>query len=188
VLNVELETRQEATTGELHESHDNGAERILRERGRRLAEIPPQDEIRESIDILVFRIGVEHYACRAALLRMIHRDTNLTPVPCTPAFVAGMLNLRGEVITVLNLAVALGLPETPAADHASSILLAECGGVRVGLLVDEILGMRRVVLDIMDPPLSGNTFALGIIEARIVFLDLERLLLSGRFDVLEDVS
>jgi hypothetical protein len=56
------------------------------------------------------------------------------------------------------------------------------------LLVDEVIGMQPLALDAMDPPLSGNNFALGVAEARIVFLDLEQLLVSGRFDVLEDVS
>jgi purine-binding chemotaxis protein CheW len=184
---VERETGEDATTGESRASSD-GAERILRERARRLAEIPPLDQIQESIDVLVFRIGEERYACRAALLRMVHRDTSLMPIPCTPRFVAGMLNVRGEVLTVLNLAVALGLPEISSADHTSAILLAECAEIRVGLLVDEILGMRPLTPATMAPPLSGSNFALGIAEARIVFLDLERLLLSGRFDVLDDVG
>jgi chemotaxis signal transduction protein len=99
-----------------------------------------------------------------------------------------MLNVRGEVLTVLDLGVALGLHGAPPPDDASSILLAECAGIRVGLLVDEVIGMRPLALNTMDAPLSGNNYALGIAEARIVFLDLEQLLLSGRFDVLEDVS
>jgi purine-binding chemotaxis protein CheW len=187
-LNVKLETRSETITGELRESAEDGTERILRQRAQRLAEIPLQEEMGESIDVLVFRIGEEHYAFRAALLRMVHRAVSLTPIPCTPAFVAGMLNVRGEVVTVLNLGVALGLPGIPPPDQAASILLAECAGIRVGLLVDEILGIQPLTPATMAPPLSGNNFALGIAEARIVFLDLERLLLSGRFDVLEDVG
>jgi purine-binding chemotaxis protein CheW len=170
-------------------SPDGGwAEQILRARAQRLAEVPSHDEVRERVDVLVFRVRDEHYAFRAALLRMVHRGTSLTPVPCTPPFVAGMLNVRGEVLTVLDLGVALGLHGTPPTDDASSILLAECAGIRVGLLVDEVIGMRPLALNTMDAPLSGNNYALGIAEARIVFLDLEQLLLSGRFDVLEDVS
>jgi purine-binding chemotaxis protein CheW len=164
------------------------AERVLRARAQRLAEVPPQDEIRAWVDVLVFRVREERYAFKAALLRMVHRGAGLTPVPCTPPFVAGMLNVRGEVLTVLDLGVALGLHGAASPDDTSSILLAECAGVRVGLLVDEVIGMQPLALDAMDPPLSGNNFALGVAEARIVFLDLEQLLVSGRFDVLEDVS
>jgi purine-binding chemotaxis protein CheW len=185
---MELETREETTARESLAPGYDGAECILSLRARRLAEIPPLDKIQESIDVLVFRIGEEQYACRAALLRMVQRIASLTPIPCTPRFVAGMLNVRGEVVTVLNLGVALGLPGMPAPYHTSAILLAECARIRVGLLVDEILGMRSLTPATMAPPLSGNNFALGIAEARIVFLDLERLLLSDRFDVLEDVG
>jgi purine-binding chemotaxis protein CheW len=164
------------------------ADPVLRARALRLAAVPPQDETREWVDVLVFRVRDEQYAFKASLLRMVHRGEGLTPVPCVPPFVAGMLNVRGDVLTVLDLGTALGLLGPVPTDEVSPILLAECAGVRVGLRVDEVLGMRPLALDAMDPPLSGSNFAIGVAEARIVFLDLEQILLSGRFDVLDDVS
>ena len=176
------------STAAVHMPDGDRAEQLLRGRAKRLAAVPPQDESREWVDVLVFRVREEQYAFKAALLSMVHRGTSLTRVPCTPPFVAGMLNVRGEVLTVLDLGIALGLHGNPSPHDASPIVLAECAGVRIGLLVDEVLGMRTLPLDTMDPPLSENNFALGVAEARIVYLNLEQLLVSGRFDVLDDVS
>jgi purine-binding chemotaxis protein CheW len=166
----------------------NVAERTLISRARKLAEAPMQTAEGASVDVLVFRLREEHYAIEAPRLRLVHRGTSLTPVPCTPPFVAGMLNVRGEVVTVLDLAVTLGLPGTSQTDATMPILLADHAKATVGLLVDEVLGLVRIALDKLDKPLSANDFALGIAEANIVVLDLDRLLSTGRFDVLEEVD
>jgi purine-binding chemotaxis protein CheW len=169
-----------------HES--NAAERTLINRARLLAEVPAQSADGASVDVLVFRLREEHYAIEASRLRLVHRGTSLAPLPCTPPFVAGMLNVRGEVVTVLDLAVALGLPGTSQKDAAMPILLADHARSRVGLLVDEVLGLKRIAFEKLDKPLSANDFALGIADATIVLLDLERFLSTGRFDVLEEVG
>lgn len=171
-----------------HEPDHDGAAQLLRARARSLAEAPPQDDTGASVDVLVFRIGEEEYAFRSSQLRMVYRATNVTPVPCTPSFIAGMLNIRGDVVTVLDLSVVLGVHGHPSPADSSSIVLAECVGIRVGLLVHEVLGIRPLALAAMAPPLFGKPFSLGIAQARIVFLDLEQILLCGRFDVLEDVT
>jgi len=119
---------------------------------------------------------------------MVHRATNLTTIPCTPPFIAGMLNVRGEVVIVLDLAAALGLPGEAPADAKRSMLLAEHGQVRVGLLVDEVIGIRRLALGALDPPLTGDEFVVGIAEGNTVLLNLERLLANRRFDVFEEVN
>src|ERR1700730_6914674 len=114
----------------------------LSDRARQLAEVPhPADDSR-TIEVLVCRLGVEEYAMELRLLHGVYPPVGLTPVPCTPPFVAGLLNLRGEILTVLDLAAALGLTDS----NQREVLLAETPRVRVGLLVDEVLGGRRIAL------------------------------------------
>jgi purine-binding chemotaxis protein CheW len=149
----------------------------LNERARRLAEIPPPADASRALEVLVCRLGVEEYAVELRLLHGVYPATGLTPVPCTPAFVAGLVNLRGEILTVLDLAVAMGL----TGSEKREVLLAETQQVRVGLLVDEVLGVRRIALDSLDRALTGGDAARGIAEARTVLLDLEALLADKRF-------
>jgi chemotaxis signal transduction protein len=74
--------------------------------------------------------------------------------------------------------VAMGLS---GSDHRE-VLLAETPRVRVGLLVDEVLGVRRIALDSLDRALAGSDSTRGIAEARTVLLDLEALLADRRFE------
>ncbi|HLZ28785.1 MAG TPA: chemotaxis protein CheW [Chloroflexota bacterium] len=221
----------------------------LNDRARRLAEVPPAADASRAIEVLVCRLGSEEYAIELRLLHGVYPAIGLTPVPCTPPFVAGLLNLRGEILTVLDLAAAIGLrltlsahppsgaaevhlrntlsaqppsgaaevhlrntlsapPPSGAAEvhlrntlsaHPSSgaaevhltgaerseqrdVILAETQLVRVGLLVDEVLGVRRIALDSLDRALTGGESTRGIAEARTVLLDLEALLADRRFE------
>jgi purine-binding chemotaxis protein CheW len=155
----------------------------LNDRARRLAEVPPTVDASGAIEVLVCRLGVEEYALELRLLHGVYPATGLTPVPCTPPFVAGLLNLRGEILTVLDLAAAMGLPgfERREQPEQHEVLLADTQRVRVGLLVDEVLGVRWIALDSLDRALTGGESTRGIAEARTVLLDLEALLADQRF-------
>lgn len=165
-------------------------ERTLRERARWLAvewadEASPADLT--GAEMLLCRLHDEWYAIELAFLRAVQPVRGLAPIPCTPAFVAGMLNVRGTVVTVLDLAHALGLADAPPPDDAL-VVLADGGDGQgqVGLLVHEVLGVSRVALDNLDHSFSGNAAIRGIAEAGIVVLDLKILLSDGRFEVTEE--
>jgi len=135
----------------------------LDDRARRLAFIPPNADAGRGIEVLVCRLGVEEYAVELRLLHGVYPAIGLTAVPCTQPVVAGLLNLRGEILTVLDLAVALGV----AGSDRREVLLAETPRVRVGLLVDEVLGVRRIALDSLDRALAGSDSTRGIAGATL---------------------
>jgi len=154
----------------------------LAERARQLARVPPVADSSRALEVLVCRLGVEEFAVELRLLHAVVPAVGLTRVPCTPPFVAGLLNLRGEILTVLDLAAALGL----TGSDQREVLLAETPRVRVGLLVDEVLGVRRIALDALDRALAGSDSTRGIAESRTVLLDLEALLAERRFESADD--
>lgn len=150
----------------------------LSDQARRLAQVPPAADASRALEVLVCRLGKEEYALELRLLHGVYPATGLTPVPCTPPFVAGLLNLRGEILTVLDLAAAIGL----IGSEQREVVLADTQLVRVGLLVDEVLGVRRIALDSLDRALTGGDSTRGIAEARTILLDLEALLADRRFE------
>jgi len=164
------------------------AERILRQRAAALARAAAPSEVGTTVEVLLFRLGAEQHAVESRLLQSVQKATGLTPVPSTPAYVAGILNVRGEILTVLDLGLALGLADTSGRIEAGAVLLVELPEIRAGLLVDEVLGVRPLAVDRLDRALSGRDHVRGIAESRIVLLDLERLLSGERFDVFEDAS
>ncbi|HLH21116.1 MAG TPA: chemotaxis protein CheW [Chloroflexota bacterium] len=160
---------------------------ILRERARRLALAPVVTPRADVVEALTCRVGEEQYAVPLAALRGLERAAGLTPLPCTPPFVAGLLNVRGEVVAVLDLGVALGLRAAPAAGGAGQVLLVETARGRVGLLVDEVFDVRQLSRAALAPSLSHRDYAAGVADARTVLLAVDRLLADGRFEVDEDV-
>lgn len=163
--------------------------RILEERALQAALAPEDGEITPTAEGLLVRVRTEQYAVEMQSLSEVEPNTGVTPVPCTPPYVTGIINVRGEILTVLDLAVLLGFtPQEDDETRAGRLLLVRLPTIRVALQVDDILGDFRIELDKIDRSLSGNEFAKGIIDAKIVFLDLEALLSKGNFELLEEVS
>jgi purine-binding chemotaxis protein CheW len=113
-------------------------------------------------------------------------------VPSTPPHVAGVLNVRGEIVTVLDLASILGLPPSSTTDRATTeqayVLLADGPEGQVGLLVDEVVGMHQVAATDVRSALSTSGYASGIAEARFSLLHLTQLFSKARLVVDDDAA
>jgi len=130
----------------------------------RSPERPPADE--DLVQLCTFRIGGEDYAVDIMRVREIIPPRPITPVPRAPAFVEGVVKLRGEVIPVLDVRKRLGVP--PAADpHLSRFLVVNVAGRRLALVVDEACEVIRLPRrEIRAAPPLGDTgaprFFLGV--------------------------
>jgi purine-binding chemotaxis protein CheW len=164
---------------------DPGAEELLRRRAEQLASRPAQEDEGHHVEVIVCRLGGERYAVETRVLRAVQWPSGATPVPSTPSYVLGLVSIRGEIITLLDLAAMLGLPATVVnlSETARPALLVGVPGVRAALVVDEVLGVEQIRLDSLEPALSGREFARGVAPGPTVLLDIELLLKSGRFDV-----
>ena len=139
------------------------------------------------VPVLNCRLREERYAIDLRLLRSVVRVHDLTLVPCTPPVVAGVVSVRGEVITVLDLAIMLGLHDLPSRGAGAQVVLASHERTQVGLLVDEVVGIGRLLIDELALPLSSSGFVRGIDADGVISLDLAALLTGGRFEVAEEV-
>jgi purine-binding chemotaxis protein CheW len=99
--------------------------------------------------LLVFTAAGRTCACELSAIREIIPNRRATPLPGAPAFVTGLINLRGSIITVLDLGVRLGGTAIPPS--RGSIILAESGSKVVGLGVDELRDVQRVPRSAIGP-------------------------------------
>lgn len=140
----------------------------------------------EQTEFLSFRIGDSEYSVEIMSVREIRGWTRTTSLPHAPRFVRGVINLRGTVLPVVDLAMRLGLGETEPEDR-NVIIVVDVGSRVMGLRVDavsDILSFRR---DQLQPPPDVTTSsnapfvkALTILDDRMVrLLDLEAVLPSG---------
>ncbi len=119
------------------------------------------------VQLCTFRIGGEDYAIDIMRVREIIHPLPITPVPRAPAFVEGVIRLRGEVIPVLDVRKRLGLPSANPRGRKTRFLIVNVSRHRIGLVVDEVCEVLRFPRsDIRSaPPLGdpvGRRFFLGV--------------------------
>lgn len=186
--------RGEAAWGQEEEARlASSIQEILEERARLLAEPPPAEVAGATQPVLCFRLGEEVHAVALHLLRSVERAQFISPVPCTPPFVAGAMNVRGEILTVIDLARLLGLERTAGVrQHVLVVEVAAAdlpaGVLRTSVLVDELVEVLDVDLEQLDHSLSGREYVQGVAQGKVVVLDFERLLLDKRLEVDEEVE
>ena len=168
------------------------AERILQARARVLARRPPASAEGTMLEVLEFRLASERYAVESRLVQEVHPLRDLTPLPCTPPFVLGIVNVRGRILPVLDLKKFFDLPERGLTD-LHRIILVRGNDLELGLLADVIVGVRSVEADSLQPSLPTLTgiradFLKGVSDERLVVLDLDRILLEPKIIVHEEVA
>jgi purine-binding chemotaxis protein CheW len=97
----------------------------------------------DELQVTTFRLGDWLLGIDIAAIREINRVGEMTPVPDAPAAVRGVINLRGDVVTVLDLRVMLDLEPAPLTPQSRWIIL-DAGAERVGLLVDRVEDVMTV--------------------------------------------
>jgi purine-binding chemotaxis protein CheW len=145
--------------------------------------------------LVVFQLSAEFYGVEIARVHEIIRLQTVTRVPRAPAFVEGVINLRGKVIPVVDLRRRFGLP---TADHtrASRIVVVEIGDQVVGVVVDGVSEVLRVNGATVEPPspvVAGidSEYIHGIAKLAdrlVILLDLDRVLAQAERRALEGVN
>ncbi|MEM7642715.1 MAG: chemotaxis protein CheW [Pseudomonadota bacterium] len=120
------------------------------------------------VELLTFRCGGRAYAVDIMNVREIRSWSPPTPLPHSPPYMLGMVNLRGSVLPVMDLAQRLGAPPTP--DHPRNVIIVVTIGGRVhGLLVDAVSDIVHPNLDqLQDVPPSGGADQVDMAEKLFV--------------------
>jgi purine-binding chemotaxis protein CheW len=114
----------------------------------------------------------------------------LTPLPCTPAFIRGIVNVRGRIVPVLDLKKFFDLPETGLTD-LHRIILLRSEDLELGLLADLSVGVRSIPLESLQPSLPTLTgirseYLEGVTSDRLVVLDGARILADPKIIVQDE--
>ncbi|HEY0801441.1 MAG TPA: chemotaxis protein CheW [Steroidobacteraceae bacterium] len=169
------------------------AERILRARAQALAQPPDRAPAKGSmLDLLEFRLASERYAVETRHVQEVHPLRDLTPLPCTPPFVLGIVNVRCRILPVIDMKKFFDLPDRGVTD-LHRIILVRGNDIELGLLADVIVGVRSVASDSLQPSLPTLTgiradYLKGIAELHLVVLDLERILSDPKIIVHDEVD
>lgn len=166
---------------------------ILRKRAMALARNVEQDQgAGASLEVLEFLLTYETYAIEMCWVNETYPLKELTPLPCTPPFVAGIINVRGRIVSVIDIRTFFDLPEKGLTE-LNKVIIVHQGEMEFGILVDEILGTRSISLMEVQPPLPTMTgireeYLKGITRDRTAILDGGRLLSDRSLIVHEEME
>ncbi len=112
-----------------------------------------------------FYLGREKYGVAIDLVQEIIRMARLTRVPLSPPYVEGLANLRGTILTVVNGRLRFGL-ERKDFDEATRIIVLDCGGRKLGIIVDRVSDVITVSEeDIEEREAGGDGFVEAVAKA-----------------------
>ncbi len=157
--------------------------RLLRERARALAgesKSKQEEDENLSVDVLEFLLAHERYAIELKHIQEVCPFSEWTPVPGTPSFVLGIINVRSRILSVIDLKKFFDLPDQGVTDSNKVIILGS-PQMEFGILADSIAGARSILTRSIQeslPTLIGirAEFLKGITGDRVVVLDGEKIL------------
>lgn len=132
---------------------------------------------------VIFRLEGQLYGAEVGVVREVVQLGPITRLPNTPAFVDGVIDLRGEVMPVVDIRKRLGLPVRPADDETRALIL-DVGGLTAALTVDGVEQVATLDEEQIAPAdsrmaLPGQDYVVGVArsdERLIIVMDLARLL------------
>jgi purine-binding chemotaxis protein CheW len=148
---------------------------------------------------LSFNIGTEVFAADVSNVINILEMTKITKVPKSPAYMKGVINLRGSVLPVLDTRIKFGLPETEYTTN-TCILVLEISSkneiIRLGAIVDSVQEVLDIAANELQPPPSlGTKFKTDILKGMykkdedfIMVLDVNKVFADEEIINLQDIS
>ena len=144
---------------------------------------------------LTFQLQNEEYGLEILKVREIMGLMNITPVPQTPDYVKGVINLRGQVIPVIDLRAKFSMPEG-SYDERTCIIVVDVNGLLMGIVVDTVSEVLDIKTDCIELSPSFGTklntdyiMGMGKIEGAVkILLEIDKVLTSDELVALEGVS
>ncbi len=136
----------------------------------------------ETLEIIAFRLHEQEFCVKTTTIREIRGWAPSTPIPHAPSDVIGVMNLRGSVIPIIDLAYKLGMKST-VANERSAIVVAEVHNMVIGMLVDRVSDILTIGSDQVQPVPEvtasfDRSYCEGIIATEngmICFLNLAKM-------------
>jgi purine-binding chemotaxis protein CheW len=154
---------------------------LLQDRARKLSLEPPVSVSgKEVMDVITFSLASETYAIESVFVREVYPLKAYTSLPGTPDFVLGIVNVRGQILSVINLKKFFHLPEAGIGE-LNKVIIVRNGRMEFGILADVVHGTRQIAKSLIQQPLPtitgiGADFLLGVTRDSLILLNIEHML------------
>ena len=150
----------------------------------------------KEIQVVIFRLGREEFGARIDKVKEIIEITHITRMPKAPSFIEGVINLRGQVIAVIDLTKQFDLPATERGEE-TRIVVVDVDDNIVGMIVDSVPEVLRISAENIDPTPSliesridtRYIEGIGKLEDRLfVLLNLSKVLSPEEMESVEEAT
>jgi purine-binding chemotaxis protein CheW len=146
-------------------------------------------------EILIFVLGKEEYGVDILKVQEIRGYEKVTPIPTAPAYLKGVVNLRGIIVPVIDLRVKFGMAE-PKYDSLTVVIILRIAGRVIGMVVDGVSDVVRLAPNEVKPApqlgsLVDSSYLAGLAvqgERMILLLDIEKFLSSGELNLITQAA
>lgn len=148
----------------------------LKKRAARLSKaLIDNTECQEKIDLLAFQIESEHYGIEVSNISKVYILKNLTPLPGASPYVIGIINVKGNIVPVIDFRKIFELPKNTNVVN-EKVIIVTVGDANFGLLADEVIGLESVLVNEIQrdlPTLNGIKieYFKGVTNHQLVILD-----------------
>ena len=131
------------------------------------------------MQVVIFRLNNEQFAVETAKVQSINNSMEITKVPQAPAYIKGLINLRGNVISLLDINLLMDIPRAEISEN--SILILEMEDELVGITVDqvdEVLDVEENAIEKINDE-GKKVYIQGIINFKdsiVTLIDIDKLL------------
>lgn len=167
--------------------------RVLKARARELArKTSEKSASEETVEVVELLLAQEAYGIESSYVREVYPLKELTRLPGTPSFVLGIINVRGQIVSVVDLRRFFDLPEMEI-NESSKVVRLRNDEMEFGILADAITDVRSIAVEEIRPPLPTLTgiraeYLRGVTNERLAVLDAEKILNDRKMVVDEEVA
>jgi purine-binding chemotaxis protein CheW len=167
--------------------------KILRARALELAKEQKKTELSDQvIKVVEFSLANERFGIELKYIREVYPLKEITFQPCVPSFVLGIINVRGQIISVIDLKKFFDLPEK-GLTNLDRVLIINDNKMGFGILADSILDIRSIPIEEIQPSLPTlkgirEEYLKGVTKERLVILDINKLLSDKKIIVNEEIE
>lgn len=179
-IHEHLQASQRALEQGWHPSPDETLQ-ILKHRAQILAEKPKiPEEATDIISVMEFELGEETYAIELSYIDEVCPVKEITPLPGAPDYIIGIMNVRGKIMSVLDIKTFFDIPKK-GLTHLSQVIMLHSDLMEFGILVDHSIGPRVIAVNSIQSSLTAFTglrkkYLKGVTTEQIVFLDVDKIL------------
>jgi purine-binding chemotaxis protein CheW len=191
-----LQKVDEGTNGDFQQGWILTPERKKEILKARALELSKEHKIMESagksIQIVEFLLGYERYGIELTYLKEVYPLKEITPLPGVPHFVLGLINVRGQILSVIDIKKFFDLPEKGLTD-LNRVLIVDDSQMGFSILADGILDIRSIQIEEIQPSLPTlkgirDEYLKGVTGDRVVILDMKKLIHDKNIIVHEEVE